>query len=320
VDRRGGRGLLKELSSDIADEASKLADKEIEKILKSADARKITLEAFKEALAELPAALVGGPPEDKAKPLVFIIDELDRCTPPFALNLLERVKHIFTVQNVHFVLGIHEGQLCESIKAIYGRDIEARKYLQKFIHITVPLVDTSQPGRDSVTLKYIGYLVANLKLPPGHQRTLELIGEFLSEYDRHQPLTLRDLERLYATMALGFSVVSPHDIAVGPLIVGLAVLKLRRPELYLRAKKGQLTINEAMSALSLGASAVDDYSKRRIQWNLDWFRYALDPEAPQEMVDKLGSGTMLSLRFPRLRIVPHIANDILDKFIPSRRG
>ena len=38
------------------------------------------------------------------RPLVFIIDELDRCRPTFAIELMERVKHIFDVPelDLHF--------------------------------------------------------------------------------------------------------------------------------------------------------------------------------------------------------------------------
>ena len=62
-------------------------------------------------------------------PLVFIIDELDRCRPTFAIELLERVKHIFDIPNMVFVFGINHDELCKSLKSIYG-DIEADVYLR----------------------------------------------------------------------------------------------------------------------------------------------------------------------------------------------
>ena len=37
---------------------------------------------------------------DTKQPLVFIIDELDRCRPTFAIELLERVKHIFDIPDM----------------------------------------------------------------------------------------------------------------------------------------------------------------------------------------------------------------------------
>ena len=68
------------------------------------------------------------------KPLVVIVDELDRCRPTFAIETLERIKHLFAVENIVFVLGIDRVQLVSSIKSVYG-DIDAQGYLQRFIDV-----------------------------------------------------------------------------------------------------------------------------------------------------------------------------------------
>ena len=71
--------------------------------------RTATAERFKRRLRELGADVH----EETGKPLVFIIDELDRCRPTFAIELLERVKHIFDVPNIVFVFGINRVELDE---------------------------------------------------------------------------------------------------------------------------------------------------------------------------------------------------------------
>lgn len=38
------------------------------------------------------------------KKIVVIVDELDRCRPSFALEIIEKIKHIFNVEGVHFIL------------------------------------------------------------------------------------------------------------------------------------------------------------------------------------------------------------------------
>ena len=64
-------------------------------------------------------------------PLVFIIDELDRCRPTFAIELLERVKHIFDIPNMVFVLGVNHVELRKSTQSIYG-EIDADAYFRRF--------------------------------------------------------------------------------------------------------------------------------------------------------------------------------------------
>ena len=82
---------------------------------------------LKKHLAELAADVRAA----TSQPLVFIIDELDRCRPTFAIQLLERVKHIFDVTNIVFVFGINRGELVKSLESVYGK-IDAGTYLRRF--------------------------------------------------------------------------------------------------------------------------------------------------------------------------------------------
>ncbi|MFM9989530.1 P-loop NTPase fold protein, partial [Flavobacterium sp.] len=53
--------------------------------------------------------------ESDGKPLIFIIDELDRCRPNYSVSLLEQVKHFFSVPNIVFILSIDKEQLGNAI-------------------------------------------------------------------------------------------------------------------------------------------------------------------------------------------------------------
>lgn len=77
--------------------------------------------------------------QDKNTSLVFFIDELDRCRPTFAIELLERVKHIFDVKNIIFVLSVDKKQLEEATKSVYGIGINAPEYLRRFIDLEFTL-------------------------------------------------------------------------------------------------------------------------------------------------------------------------------------
>ena len=65
------------------------------------------------------------------KTQIFIIDELDRCKPNFAMDTLEIVKHFFDIKNCIFIISVDKLQLEESIKAVYGNGINSTKYFSK---------------------------------------------------------------------------------------------------------------------------------------------------------------------------------------------
>ena len=84
------------------------------------EARK-SLRAFKESLEKLATELAGA---NNDLPLVVVIDELDRCRPSYAVELLETAKHLFTVDRVVFVLALNRVELAHSVRAVYGGGFE----------------------------------------------------------------------------------------------------------------------------------------------------------------------------------------------------
>lgn len=95
--------------------------------------------------------------EDIHLPLYVFIDELDRCRPTYAIELLENIKHLFGVKGVMFVVATNKEQLCHSIKAIYGSTFDASGYLGRFFdqEYTLPEPDNK---------KYARYLLDRYKI------------------------------------------------------------------------------------------------------------------------------------------------------------
>ena len=89
--------------------------------------QRATKDKLKEHLLKMSEAVF----EETGHPLVFVIDELDRCRPTFAIELLERVKHIFDVPHIVFVFGLNRDELSKSLSSVYG-DINTDVYLRRF--------------------------------------------------------------------------------------------------------------------------------------------------------------------------------------------
>lgn len=82
----------------------------------------------------------------KEFPLVIVIDELDRCRPTFAIEILETAKHLFSTCNVVFVLALNRYELSHSIASIYGDRFDSVGYLERFIDVVfrLPPADRKQ--------------------------------------------------------------------------------------------------------------------------------------------------------------------------------
>lgn len=79
---------------------------------------------------------VGAISEEKTAPIFILVDELDRCRPTYAVQLLERVKHLFEVPGVVFVFGTNTSQLQHSIAGAYGASFDGFRYLKRFFDRT----------------------------------------------------------------------------------------------------------------------------------------------------------------------------------------
>lgn len=117
------KGAIKTANDEVANATSDF----IKKKLEDYSDEKETLNSFKEILTEFCGK--------ENEPVVIFIDELDRCRPTFAVQLIERIKHLFDVPNLVFVLLLNREQLENAIKGIYGNETDAAKYLGKFVNL-----------------------------------------------------------------------------------------------------------------------------------------------------------------------------------------
>ena len=98
-------GALAERSDELAKDAGEFTRKKLEEY----ESSRKTIVGFRKALGEFASKLAKE--RKKKQPIIFFIDELDRCRPDFAVALLERVKHLFQVEGFFFVLGLDRNQL-----------------------------------------------------------------------------------------------------------------------------------------------------------------------------------------------------------------
>lgn len=108
------------------------ASKLVQYLLDEHDAKSDAISSLKKSVEQWIEAAKGN--KKLNSPAFIFIDELDRCRPSYAVEMLETIKHIFDIPGVVFVVGTDTEQLQHAVKAIYGEGFDARTYLGRFFN------------------------------------------------------------------------------------------------------------------------------------------------------------------------------------------
>ncbi len=260
---------LKEIKSDLSKGLSSVAGDFVKERLTSHAQDVKLLESFKTVLSEIPSLLS----TKGNKPLIIIIDELDRCKPTYAVELIEKVKHLFSVKNVVFVLVMHRRQLEEAVKCVYGQNIDAHTYLQKFINIEAVL-----PKR--LGDKYYNDLNAySKKLFDLHQieqcENPDNLIECISALANHFSLSLRHLERAYTNLAVYYASTTIKDLNLNAIISFLVVVKVINPSIYNAISLGKITYQEIYEQTGVSDEEQEGNNNHMIQRIAKWVKFSL---------------------------------------------
>lgn len=253
---------------DASKEASDLVDGYIASQLTKVDEDKECLAAFKEYLALLGEKLGG---EGR---VVFIIDELDRCKPKFALSLIESIKHLFSVPNITFLLVMNRSQLEEAVRCEYGSGVDASRYLQKFVSIWTSL-PKSNDRYTSIPKKYLQNCLSRMEYQlqtRTHESTIEFFEDLVTYYD----LSLREIERSLTSFAIVHNVTDGNlNSDYSWISVFVAVIKATKPDIYRRLANNSITYEEILDEASLAGLKADWWDDKPeghpIKWMLKYF-------------------------------------------------
>jgi len=235
--------ILKELNLD--SELATSVDSYISERISAAEADKKTIGNFKEVLQEASRTLSG-----KGK-IVFIVDELDRCHPDFALGLLEKIKHIFSVEGVVFLLVINSTQLEEVIRSRYGREIDAQQYLQKFIHIWAKLPKKVEGNQTSDPVRYTDNCLDRMEFPINNQPNIDSSNN-LKEFIHYFAPSFRDIEKILTNFAILYN-LNGSRIPRGSTVVAefLCIIRVLFPIIYSSLLLNEISFEQFKEATKL---------------------------------------------------------------------
>lgn len=270
-------------AKEISKELASLTDRYIEDRLEKHEESKSDYKNFRISLERIGKEIAEATRLDGSslKPLIFIVDELDRCRPMFSLELLEKIKHFFSVEGVHFVLVTNLQQLEQAVNNTYGGQ-EGHLYLQKFAHAVIKLPE------DVSTKRYVKYLFDNLNIAT-QQR--ESVAHLLTTIADIKKFSLRQIERICVNILLIYATAPGGKLPLVETLTGLCILKVGEPSLYARLVSEQ---NKASPKLR---EQIREYFQI-----VDW------PEADSGFRDIFSN--MLDYCFPHVKLGDKFASEI----------
>ncbi|MBL0565393.1 KAP family P-loop NTPase fold protein [Aeromonas veronii] len=171
------------------------ADKLVDTLCSNHKERYESIQYLKQEIRQWVEGAVGLSEGELDYPAFILIDELDRCRPSYAVEMLETIKHIFDIKGVVFVLAMDTEQLQHAIKVIYGDGFDAESYLGRFFHRRFTLSTISRREFIQQALSYKKQQFDNVNVWPEVTDSKVLVNILTAVCD-HFSLSLRKTEQV----------------------------------------------------------------------------------------------------------------------------
>ena len=213
--------LLKSISGNLIDPDKVISFEDITKEI-------FTTEEKRNALNQLLKNII---PKDKK--LLFIVDELDRCKPSFAVNLLETLKHFFNNDSIVFIVSTNNEQLSYTINNYYGNNFDGYNYLNKFYDLIIELEEID-------TEKYLSNLFNINKTSQFWNYSLFGVIDYFKFNMREINRILSDYDLLGTYFQTSYGGIYEEDIIAKhvflPYCLGLKIQNRNKLSLFLNGK------------------------------------------------------------------------------------
>ncbi len=279
-------------------------------ILEEFSRKKTALSNLKSALAECFG--------NQGKEVLFLVDELDRCRPDYAVSYLETIKHIFDVEGLTFILALDRAQLECSAKALFGQDLNFSEYYRKFAHRNIEMPPMSKDGVSKITMRYIERFVEDPHPQTPKRKTIldnaETSFENLKDLATAFCLTPRQMQEAMRIIGHLAEKSPAHQgklhWGIGYGLLLMAILNVGAPELFRKISSRTFPVTEV-------AALARKITQRRnhAEW---WTKLLLIGicriESQEEYIQFLKSAQKCGA------IPPEVSEENLEKYLTEHAG
>ena len=234
-----------EISEALADGTSEILSSEIDEYIN----RKQTVSEFKTELEEFVRKT------GNEKPLIFFVDELDRCRPDYAVEVLEHVKHFFSVPGVVFVLSIDKKHLESAVKGVYGSEqIDSNEYLRRFIDLEYSIPPPQIKVFNEYLYEYYDFRFffssEERRKHSAFRDDKEFLLEIADVLFTKTNATLRQQERVFALTRLILCSFKSNQHIFPSLLFVLVYLKTMQNDIFQKIERNEFTLQELSNTFS----------------------------------------------------------------------
>ncbi len=120
---------------------------------------------------------------------LYIIDDLDRCKPTYAVELLEAIKHSFSNENIVFLVATNMPELSNIVSGYYGGKLNGGVYLDRIfdLNVSVSAIDMKKylslrlgTSSDYYALDIMDYLNFSMREANRYANVLKLCDAYFS--------------------------------------------------------------------------------------------------------------------------------------------
>jgi hypothetical protein len=190
------------------------------------------------------------------KPLIFFIDELDRCRPNYAVEVLEQVKHFFNVPGIVFVLSIDKEQMVNAIKGFYGNEsINGHEYLRRFIDLEYVIPAPETATFCNYLYNYYGFNDFLYSEERRHEKEFQYDKQNLIKFAvllfEKSNATLRQQEKVLAHARVVLSLFQENNYIFPTLYILLIYTKTFHAALYEKIRNRQFNTQDLLKQMKI---------------------------------------------------------------------
>lgn len=194
--------------------------------------------------AEKIKAFFGAVLKEGGERIVVFIDELDRCKPSYAVNLLEKIKHYFTDKSITFVFSINAEELGHTIEKYYGQGFDSNRYLDRFFDLRMDIpklhmekyydyigynYDSAFPRQKNVAKVVVNKLGLEMREIYKYTKLLKIATHNYSDF------------KGYSSMDTAFAISY-----IAPILLGLRMHDLKKYYDFIEGRDGSFLISVLM--------------------------------------------------------------------------